>query len=527
MGNTPVKAGRHGAKCVHCASLRMKKDGGGDGRQRWACKDCGKRTTLVVREAPPCASPAAIRALRHRITRAKGIQRYVITAAQNATPVNTAFFTSLQTYCRVNKAQLVVIPYRYKNPTSMWSKTAENDDWWAPELVPFLLDQRTKLNANLMLLADIKTQPTANSPLQGFESIAGASSAIIGHPKLELTTVPTPQHRTPKILTTTGAVTQRNYLPSKAGTKGAFHHTFGACMVEINGKAFHMRQLNAVKDGSFMDLDKQYSGAECTSTGGIAALVMGDSHVEFMDPAVAEATFGAGGIVKTLKPEFLVWHDVHDFYSRNHHHEGEAFINFVKHHTGSDDVEAMLDKTFEFIDVNTHKGVKNVFVPSNHPDALAKWVKRADWRSDPRNAKFLLRTALAMLDGAGMGDTGAHTICPFVYWAKKKMVGVDQAIFLRRDESFQVQGIELSYHGDAGLNGARGSRKGFSRIGVKVIIGHSHSPGICEGAYQTGLNCRLGLEYSHGPSSWLQTDCLVYKNGKRSLLNIINGEWRA
>ena len=29
------------------------------------------------------------------------------------------------------------------------------------------------------------------------------------------------------------------------------------------------------------------------------------------------------------------------------------------------------------------------------------------------------------------------------------------------------------------------------------------------------------------PSSWLHTDALIYRNGKRTLLNIIEGNWRA
>jgi hypothetical protein len=82
-------------------------------------------------------------------------------------------------------------------------------------------------------------------------------------------------------------------------------------------------------------------------------------------------------------------------------------------------------------------------------------------------------------------------------------------------------------HGDRGPNGARGSIKNLRRIGVKSIIGHSHSPGIDEGCYQVGTSTSLvpRLQQS-GPSSWLNTHCLVYANGKRTLINIINGEWR-
>jgi hypothetical protein len=491
------------------------------GQNRYGLKPSKKIVT------PPGLDEEHIDTLHRAIRDAKGSQRYVITAAQNATPVNRPFFESLLGYCKHNGAQLLVIPYRYHNPTSLWSKKAADNDWWAPELASYLYDRRVKLNKHLILLGDIKTQPTATSPLQGFESITGPRSAIIGHPKLELTTVPTPQEQLPKLLTTTGAVTQRNYTPSKAGKKGEFHHTYGACAVEIAGSTFHIRQLNAVKDGSFMDLRHEYRGSKRTDTGGVAALVMGDTHVEVIDPTVARATFYKDGMVDVLQPDYLVWHDVHDFYSKNHHHIGKPFIDYVKHTTGTDDVEKMLDQTFAAIDQWTPAFTKNVFVPSNHPDALTRWLDRADWKSDPRNAKFILRTSLAMLEAAQMSHGNAQIICPFLYWAKQKLKTAKQSVFLAHEESFQVKGIELGYHGHYGLNGARGSRKSFARIGTKVVIGHTHSPGISEGAYQVGTSSRLKLEYVHGPSSWMHTHCAVYKNGKRSLINIINGEWRA
>jgi len=455
------------------------------------------------------------------------VRRYVVTSAQNATPVQADFFASLLSYCKLNGAELIVIPFRYQNPTSVWTEKSKSYDWWPSEVMPYLLDKRIELNKNLVVLADIKIQPTATRPLSGMDTMTGSQSAILAHPKLELVTVPTPHHKLPKILTTTGACTKRNYTETKAGKKGSFHHTYGACVVEVSGESFHMRQLNAISNGSFMDLNYEYTGAGRKKVDQIEALVCGDTHHEFVDPEVVEATFGKDGIASFLRPKLVVWHDIWDGYSRNHHHEGEAFINFVKHQAGVDDVEKALDNVFAFVDKYTLPNSKNVFIPSNHPDVLAKWVKRADWREDPRNAKFLLRTALAMIESAEMGLCGAQVIDPFQYWAKKKMKSASQAIFLKRDESFQVKGIELAYHGDRGPNGSRGSIKGFTRIGVKSVIGHSHTPGIMDGVYQTGCNSYLKLEYNSGPSSWMQSDCIVYKNGKRSLINIVNGQWRA
>src|SRR5690606_33657091 len=127
------------------------------------------------------------------------------------------------------------------------------------ELRPYLYNGRKRLNANLQLLGDIKIQPTMQFPLSGAEGLTNAESSIIGHPKLQLTTVATPQSRMPKILTTTGAITVPNYTDTRAGKLGTFHHVLGAALVELQSdKIFHLRQINARKDGAFIDMEYAY-----------------------------------------------------------------------------------------------------------------------------------------------------------------------------------------------------------------------------------------------------------------------------
>jgi hypothetical protein len=161
-------------------------------------------------------------------------------------------------------------------------------------------------------------------------------------------------------------------------------------------------------------------------------------------------------------------------------------------------------------------GRKAVIVDSNHHDFLARWVLRHDWKHDPRNARFYLETAMAMLASARMTGHGAEYDDPFAYWVKKLGIG-DGVKMLGADESYTLAGIECGMHGHRGPNGARGSLKNLSRLGSKVITGHSHTPGIEEGHYQVGTSTPLRLEYTHGPSSWLNTHCVVYATGKRSL----------
>lgn len=501
-------------------------------RQTLDCTWHGTNAIGAELEATCGVSRAKSEELKRRIvaSRKRGRARYVITAAQNATPVHENGFRSLLTYCERNGAQLLVIPYRYKNPTSTWSRVAQEDDWWTAEVLPYLIHERVSLNRHLILLADIMTQPTAVSPLGGFETITGPQSGIIGHPRLELLTVPTPQEKLPKILTTTGAITKKNYIPSKAGKKGEHHHTFGACLVEVGGDHFHIRQINMTRDGAFCDLLSEYDGRAVRQYKRVPALVMGDTHVEVIDPNVVAATFAnADSIVKVLRPEYLVWHDVFDGNSVNHHEKGRTFHDYVRYSAGRSGVEVELRRTLRFIDESTPPDTRNIIVPSNHNEWLRRWVESTDPRHDPENVMFWAETYLAVIRSKNTGWTssGVSVQDPFAYWGGRLLACAGRTTFLRRDQPCQIRGIEVSYHGDRGTQGKPGTRGLFGKLGVKSIIGHTHAPGITSGAYQVGTSSYLGMKYAAGqPSAWLHTHVVIYPNGKRSLINIIDGKWK-
>jgi hypothetical protein len=163
-------------------------------------------------------------------------------------------------------------------------------------------------------------------------------------------------------------------------------------------------------------------------------------------------------------------------------------------------------------------------VASNHDSFLARWVVSQDWRVDPTNAEFYLRTALELVKRTSLQASGTVYPNPLGYWIEQRR---DPRIkVLRQDESFTRAGVELSMHGDLGPNGARGSVANLRRIGVRSVVGHSHSPAINEGCYQVGTSTNLKLEYNAGPSGWLNTHCILHRDGKRQLINIINGAWR-
>lgn len=495
------------------------------------CNQCHVAIKRERRRELSSGAPKAKRVLAEstelkRFDRTLNAKRYLITSAQNATPVHAHFLLALQRAAKHLKAEIVAIPIRYKNPTSVWSTSQKSDDWWAPELEPYLFNVRRKLNPNLVLCGDVKIQPTAQSPLTGFEALTGAESCIIGHPRMQFRSVAAPSGRYPKILSTTGSITRRNFTDSKAGKLGAFHHHLGAILVEVDGKTFHLRQLTADRtDGSFIDLTTLYTAANAPCPAPRAlGLVMGDTHAKFIDKVVESVTFGPGGLVQTLDPETLVFEDLLDAYAVNPHHFGNPFIARAKHIGMMGDVRSEVVHAIDFVCTRA-KGRKAVIVASNHDDFLSRWVISSDWKANPLNAPFYLETAMAMLASSRMTAGGAEYADPFTYWVNK-LKGKSDIKCLGPNESFKLGKNECGAHGHRGPNGARGTLKNLSRLGSPMISGHSHTPGIEEGHYQVGTSTPLRLEYTQGPSSWQNTSCVVYANGTRSLITIIDGKWR-
>lgn len=456
-------------------------------------------------------------------------KRYIVTAAQNDTRVDAAFFASLKTAAGYYKAERVVIPIRYKNPTSIAEGRRQLS--WDAAVTPYLYNQRKRLNPNLVLAADVKIQPTASSPLSGFEGLTGAESCILGHPKLQLRTVAVPSGRFPKILTTTGVCTVPNYSDTKAGKLGEFHYTLGALLVEIDGKEFHIRQLLGDKaDGSICDLDKRFTGTGVTKAPRPPTITIADTHVSVTDAAVDAATYGPGGIVDVCNPETIVWHDIHNAETTNPHEDDNPFAFEARRLAHRVDVKAELQQMVDFANARA-KGRDAVIVNSNHHDWLERWVtsvSKRGLRAAGGNMRLWLELASHMMDTAKMTPGGSVWGDPFEYMVKK-LGATGNIRCLKADESFKRAGVEHGMHGHLGANGSKGTLLGFSKLGVKSNTGHGHTPGIEGGAWRSGTSTGK-QSYQHGPDSTLSAHILTHANGKRQLIIVVVvddvGKWR-
>jgi hypothetical protein len=284
-----------------------------------------------------------------------------------------------------------------------------------------------------------------------------------------------------------------------------------------------MRHLNC--DGvGFYDLHNYYTENEVKATNKITAIVTGDEHIMFYDSEVMKATYDIGGIVSQLSPDFIIRHDVLDCYSISHHHQRNIFTKYGKHIANIDSIESELIETINFIKRTTPTTSKSIIISSNHNSHLVRWLNEADPKTDMVNCKIYHQLMYMMLDNVKVIDNIPRYPDPFTLWAKDKCG--DNVEFLSPFDSYTIHDIDINNHGDLGINGAKGNNNSYKNLPLKSIIGHSHSPGIEKGSYQVGTSSNLRLDYNKGLSSWHHTHCIIYPNGKRQLIFVIDGAWK-
>ncbi|MBM3261128.1 IS1 family transposase [Candidatus Kaiserbacteria bacterium] len=506
--------------CPQCGSGWVIKKGvttnAGSEKQRYTCRSCGYMTTAPLKEPPKPATP-----MRHTLPRAK---RYIITAAQNATPIHKPTWATLLQCAKYYDAEIVVIPGRYKNPTSLWSKKNMNDEWWDKALQDYLYSGWFELNERLVIVGDCKVEWASRNPLSGMDALTEDMSGIVGHGMREMRSIPTPQYKHPKIMYTTGTCTVANYTDTKRGRIARPRHCLGALLVEVDGKTFFARQLDANKNGSFIDLDMEFTPDEVRPAKRALGLCMGDIHRRWILPAVVRATFTApDSMVKLTNPENLFWHDTIDGHARNHHHEGNWVIRYGKWKFGIESVRTEIEEAINFVNQHTTADRKSFIVPSNHDKVIDKWLNRVDFRNDPVNIDHYLDSAKKTKDSVRLTEGGITYNDPFISFGRT--LANKNVLFLEEGESKVLARVDYGFHGDKGPGGSRGTTANLSRMGVKVSKGHNHTAEIINGCYSVGKSTGM-LEYEKGaPSAHTNSHILQYANGKRTIITIINGRF--
>jgi hypothetical protein len=456
---------------------------------------------------------------------------YVITSAQNNTWVDRKFFESLLCYCEANDARLLVSTFHYNK--NGFQNGKDEEVWYDPIIRPYIADFPAKLADDLLYCGELNILPTAVTPLSGLGTYTKNASGIVPHAKVQLESQPRQKGQDPRFLYTTGAVTVRNYIDMKAGQKASFHHVVGALVVEIDEEGdWFVRQVTADENGGFYDLDTYYSPDGITEGCSAKGITWGDIHAEDIDPQVKKGMFDSDGILDTLRPEYQFMHDLVSFRARNHHNRNDPYFRFKSFVEGSDSVVSDIEEGVIVLTDSWRPWSRQVVVASNHDQALVRWLKETDYRNDPKNAVFFLEMQLAVYK-AMENREGINILEHAIKILAKKEYGIsfEDVEFIEEDESFKLfterSPIECGNHGHLGNNGARGSLKSFAKLGVKQNVGHSHTCGIFDSAYQSGTSTYMDLGYNKGPSSWSHSHIIVYNNGKRAIITQRGGKWKA
>lgn len=491
------------------------------GRQRYKCGGCGTSTTgsgdaSLGYDLEMAADRVA--AIRRAVK--NGANRFVITAAANNSEVNYSAWKSLQRFCDHRKALLMVIPIHYKN-LSLYTAGQQYNKWWTKAVRPYLIDQDIRIGHKTYAMGAIRIQATAANPLSGMKPLAGDKWVIFGHSQQALEPVATPVTDLPGRMYATGAITRKSYSQTKQGAKASFHHIMGALYVETQGKKVFVRQLNVDGQGHFYDLDELFTPDKVIPEQTALGATIGDEHVKFMLPNVKKATFTArDSIINTLRPEFIIRHDVVDGYAGSHHHK-DYKTQYSKFYHGDNDYRQELEQVADHLNETTPDFATSYIVKdSNHHSHLEQWLDKADDRLDHVNADLICELRSTLREAIRSGDSRDI----FELWIRPKLHV--NALFLDPNVPCMIGGVDHSQHGHRGANGARGSAKGISTTTHKATIGHSHAAHIVNSVYQVGKSCGV-LEYESGLSSHTNTHCIQYPNGKRTLVDILGNAWRA
>jgi hypothetical protein len=417
---------------------------------------------------------------------------YFITTTIAGQLANLPALKSIKQYCKKHSAKLIILP-------------ANGASHMDSRLVDHLYYKEIRLNNNL-IISNIKIQPTAVDPVNGLNRLGRTdSSFIFASPKQRLKLIASSSNL-PHALITTGAITlsdyQTSYYKTKKHSFAEQDHICGGLIVEVlSSDKFNFRHVQFDSTGAFIDLCNKYNGHKITKEKP-AAIVLGDLHsLDKDERAFAESLKQ----IKEYKPEEVVLHDVFDGQSVSHHIMNKFITRSISHISLEDELNILVKDLSEI-----YKLCKSITISkSNHDEFLTRYLEEMRYVTDSLNYKIAVELTHQMLNG----------IDPLNYYVSKKLPNLN---WLSRNDSYKIANIECGKHGDKGASGSKGSAAQMNLLYGKSITGHSHSPEILRDSWVVGTLSNLSPEYTHGShGSWLHSNCIIYQNGSRQMLNII------
>lgn len=460
-----------------------------------------------LEDEPDCFSRKSFDSKIKDDSKLAGRRKYFVTAAIAGGKLNRNFFECVLTYCKYNKAELVILPMRgvYKKDEKFNDDILKYSDYFLTEMI---------FNSNLRAV-DYMLNPRMMNPLTGLARMGAKSTCmIVASPKQQMITIPTSNRKLPHILQSTGSITESHYGSTRTGELAKQDHVTGGLIVEIEDvEIFHIRQIQCNgADGGFYDLNKYYSKNK-VQPGRADTFIPGDIHPGSEDPTAVAAWKEC---IKLTNPDYIVFHDICDSRSVNHHEEHN-----IRAQVNRPDDLSTLEKELNLVGrtlanwITWFPNKKFILTYGNHDNAVVRYLQEGRYVWDRFNHRISLQLAMWMLDDLN----------PIQQYVESKFK-IKNITWLTVNDDYKRRGIQVGLHGHLGSNGSRGNLKNMEESLGKCVVGHSHTPKILRDAWCVGTTTKLRLHYTDGPSSWLHAGCLIYPNGQRQMVISIEGRWK-
>lgn len=463
----------------------------------------------------------AFKELRNHISQ---YRRFFVTSAVTGCDVHEDGLKAIQTFCKKNKAALLVLP------CSDPARQKEHKNKWtlSPDLPKnSIVFKEVALNDNIVL-STIKMSAKQLQPLTGIKRLSQKrGSSVVASPKQFLEFVANSNNNTeiPRALMSTGAITKANYrtemyMSERTASLAELDHTLGGIIIEIkNGQIFFARhvQLDS-KTGAFTDLDKKYHADGKVEKVTADLVQTGDWHVLSTDEATRKM---AKDMVELVRPKYLTFEDFFDGITINHHDKHNLISLSKRAKKGLLSLDYELDCCRKELDeVSKWPAGAIIMKYGNHEDFLKRWLADGSFIEEPQNKILGMKLTIALEE---------LEVMPFEY-AMRELYGLknpDKIKFLSQNDSFKVNGIENGAHGHLGKAGRRNPAMAeIEECYGAANVGHNHSAAIFRSVFRVGTGTKLQLSYNQGPSGWTQTHLIQHADGSRQLITNINGEWR-
>ena len=432
-------------------------------------------------------------------------------------------FSAVQNFLKRAKAELVLLPM----PAHV-KALQEQPLYYDPKLKPFKNKFATEFTFNPHLKAiEAHLNPQQINPLTGLKRLkvhrytdqyeAGTeikrfkTSIIVAHSKQMLEVIPTGNNSHPRIIHSTGTITNPSYLRNRIGMIANDDHKLGGLIIEIRGDVFWVRQVQFdVKNGSFVDLGKRYHADGSVTEERAEAFKMGDVHPGHHSQKALDVIYE---LWKVIKPKKIFLEDFFDGSSISHHLANKRLTR-AKMPSQFSDLPTEIKEAGKVLKEIWNEAPKDAEIfatASNHPEHVMKYLEEARYINDKKeNYDIGHRMVVMSLDGK---NPLKEYLDPdsFMNWTDE-----NQDIF--------VEGVQMNAHGHLGLNGAKGSKIGHELAYGDAMIAHSHTPSIYHNTFTVGHTIHERHGYNNGPSTWILCSGAVYKGGQKQLYMIIKGK---